>query len=60
MEQNHKIPTKDKRVNISITGEEAELIEQLQEALNKKLMMKLSLAQVIKRLVRQAAATELV
>lgn len=37
MEQNQQIPTKEKRVNISITGEEAELIEQLQEALNKKI-----------------------
>lgn len=51
------MPTK--RVNVSITGEEAELIERLQVALNKKLMMKLSVAQVIKRIVRQAAAVEL-
>ena len=48
--------TKEKRINISIIGEEAEMIEQLQADLNTKLMMKLSVAQIIKRLVRQAAA----
>lgn len=48
-----------KRINVSIIGEEAELIEQLQATLNQKLMMKLSIAQVIKRIVRQAAAIEL-
>lgn len=53
------LPTKEKRVNISITGDDAELIEQLQLKLNAKLMMKLSMAQVVKRLVRQAAAVEL-
>lgn len=53
------LPTNNKRVNISITGEEAELIERLQIALNAKLMMNLSMAQVVKRLVRQAAIIEL-
>lgn len=52
-----EIPTK--RVNISVTGEDAELIEQLRIAINAKLMMNLSMAQLVKRLVRQAAATEL-
>jgi len=52
------IPTK-KRINISITGEEVNMLEKLQKVLNDKLEMDLSLAQVIKRLVRQAIATEL-
>lgn len=49
----------ENRVNISITGEEAVLLKQLQEALNKKLMMHLSIPQVIKRIIKQAAAVDL-
>lgn len=56
MAQNQEI--KEPRVNISIIGEEAVLIEKLQAALQVKLMMKLSTAQIIKRLIRQAAIAE--
>lgn len=56
MAQNSEI--KEPRINISIIGEEALLIEKLQAALQVKLMMKLSTAQVIKRIVRQAAIAE--
>jgi hypothetical protein len=56
MAQNQEI--KEPRINISIIGEEAILIEKLQAALQTKLMMKLSTAQVIKRIVRQAAIAE--
>lgn len=54
---NNNIPTK--RINVSIVGEEADLLEKLQSSLNEKLMMHLSMPQVIKRIIRQAAATEL-
>lgn len=54
---NNSIPTK--RINVSIVGEEADLLEKLQSSLNEKLMMHLSMPQVIKRIIRQAAATEL-
>lgn len=54
------LPTQEEqRVNISIMGEEAALLKQIQEALNKRLMIKLSIPQVVKRLIKQAAATEL-
>lgn len=56
MTQNSEI--KEPRINISIIGEEAILIEKLQAVLQERLMMKLSTAQVIKRLVRQAAIAE--
>lgn len=53
-------PTKEEnRLNISITGAEALLLKQLQVELNRKLMMNLSIPQVVKRLIKQAAATEL-
>lgn len=54
---NDSIPTK--RINVSIVGEEADLLEKLQSTLNEKLMMQLSMPQVIKRIIRQAAAIEL-
>lgn len=40
-------------------GEEAVLLKQIQETLNKKLMMDLTIPQVVKRLIKQAAITEL-
>jgi hypothetical protein len=43
-----------KRINVSIVGEEAEMLEKLHIHLNTKLMMKLSMAQVIKRIIRIA------
>lgn len=46
------------RKNISITGEDAVLLDKLQDHLNNKLMMKLSTAQIVKRLIRQAAIAE--
>ena len=51
------IPEKKKQLNISLSGEEVDLIETLQEKLSKELMMKLSMAQVVKRLIRQALAS---
>lgn len=51
---------KETRVNISLVGEEAEMLVQMQQTLNNKLMMKLSIAQIVKRIIRKAAATELV
>lgn len=53
------IPTNEKRLNITITGDDVDLIKELQAKLNKKLMMRLSMAQVVKRLVRQASINEL-
>ncbi len=47
-----------KRTNISITGEEAEMLDKLQDHLNNKLCMNLSTAQVIKRLIRRAMVEE--
>lgn len=47
---------KKKQLNITLLGEEVDLIEALQEKLNKELMMKLSMAQIVKRLIRQATA----
>ncbi len=53
-------PTKEKtRLNISIEGDDADLLKQLQAKLNQKLMMNLSIPQIVKRLIKQAAATEL-
>lgn len=49
----------ENRLNISIMGEEAVLLKQIQETLNKKLMMDLTIPQVVKRLIKQAAITEL-
>lgn len=54
-----KDSTPTKRINVSIVGEEADLLEKLQSTLNEKLMMQLSMPQVIKRIIRQAAAIEL-
>lgn len=45
-----------KRINVSITGEEAELLEQYQAKLNKELTLNLTIPQVVKRLIRQATA----
>lgn len=53
------IPTNEKRLNITITGDDVDLIKELQAKLNKKLMMNLSMAQVVKRLVRQANVSEI-
>lgn len=47
-----------KRTNISITGEEAAMLDKLQDHLNKKLSMNLSTAQIIKRLIRKAMIEE--
>lgn len=50
-------PEKKKQLNITLLGDEVDLIEALQEKLNKELMMKLSMAQIVKRLIRQATAS---
>ena len=53
------LPTQNKkRINITITGDDAELMEQLKNRINNKLMMNLSMAQIVKRLVRQATVEE--
>ena len=52
-------PKEENRLSISIMGEDAVLLKQIQEALNKKLMMDLSIPQVVKRMIKQAALTEL-
>ena len=56
MEQSEK--TKEPRLNISITGDHAENIELLRVLLEKRLMQRLSIAQVIKRLSLDALAKE--
>lgn len=45
---------KKKQLNITLLGEEVDLIEALQEKLFKELATKLSMAQIVKRLIRQA------
>lgn len=57
MTQNQEM-IKEPRINISIIGEEVILIEKLKAAFQIKLQVELSTAQVIKRLVRQAAMAE--
>lgn len=53
------IPTNNKkRLNITLTGDYVDLMEKLQINLNDELKMKLSMAQVIKRLVLQATDTK--
>lgn len=47
---------KEPRVNISLTGESALDIETLRSALEQQLKQRLSIAQVIKRLTKQALA----
>lgn len=50
------LPTK--RINVSITGEEAELIEKLQASFYEKHSIRLSAAELIKKLLRLAAEVE--
>ncbi len=50
---------KEPRVNISITGEDAIGIEQLRSLLEKRLMQRLSIAQVMKRAYKEALDKEL-
>lgn len=47
---------KQKRLNITLSEDDADLVKQLQAKLNKELMMELSMAQVIRRLLKQATA----
>lgn len=58
MTQNQQETIKGPRINISIIGDEALLIEKLKAAFQIKLQVELSTAQVIKRIVRQAAIAE--
>lgn len=44
-----------KRLNITLTGDTVDLIEKLQIKLNAELMTKLSMAQVVRRLILQAS-----
>jgi len=50
---------KEPRVNISITGVHATQIEVLRAMLEKRLLQRLSIAQVIKRMTDEALAAEL-
>lgn len=45
---------KQKRFNITLSEDDAALIKELQAKLNKELMMELSMAQVVRRLLKQA------
>lgn len=47
---------KQKRINITLSEDDAALIKQLQNKLNAELMMELSMAQVVRRLLKQATA----
>lgn len=47
---------KEPRFNVSITGPEALMLEKLHHNLEQQFNVKLSIAQVIKRLLRQADA----
>ena len=44
----------NKRLNITLTGDDVDLMESLRSKLNDELAMKLSMAQVIRRLLKQA------
>ncbi len=50
---------KEERLNVSITCEDAATLKKLQIAINAKHMMDLSIPQIVKRLIKQAAAIEL-
>lgn len=45
-----------KRFNITLSEDDANLITKLQDKLNKELMMELSKAQIVRRLLKQATA----
>ncbi len=45
-----------KRLNITLTGDDVDLMEKLRSQLINELDMKLSMAQVIRRLLKQATA----
>lgn len=47
---------KQKRVNITLSEDDGNLIKELQSKLNAELMMNLSMAQVVRRLLKQATA----
>lgn len=47
------------RTNISLTGDSVAEIEQLRDLLERRLMMRLSIAQVIKRMTKETLAAEL-
>lgn len=58
MENSQDIPTKP-RLTISITGDGVSELEQLRSLLEKRLKQRLSIAQVMKRLTKEALAAEL-
>lgn len=51
--------TKYQRTNVTITGESIAEIMQLRDLLEKRLLMRLSIAQVIKRMTKENLAIEL-
>jgi len=53
------MPQDTRRTNISLTGDSVAELEQLRELLERRLMMRLSTAQVIKRMTKQNLAAEL-
>lgn len=48
---------KQERLNITISKEDGEKLKFLQARFNKELMMELSLAQIVRRLINQALAS---
>ncbi len=50
--------SKIRRLNISITGDNVEEFELLRSQLEKRLLQRLSIAQVVKRLVKEALLVE--
>jgi hypothetical protein len=50
------MPQDIRRINISLTGDSVAELEQLRELLEKQLKMRLSTAQVFKRLIKIALA----
>lgn len=50
---------KQKRLNITLTGDDVDLIEDYKNKINKELTANFSMAQIVKRLIRLAAAHNL-
>lgn len=59
MTQNQQEIIKEPRVNASITGDDALAVEQLRTLLETRLKERLSIAQVMRRIIRNALAAEL-
>lgn len=60
MTQNQQETIKEPRVNASITGKDALALEQLRTLLENRLKERLSIAQVMRRLINSALEAELI